>query len=79
MNLYSQRRIYLTYAWLLVLGRIAFVRLLLTPGFSAAQLLGDLFVNLAPVAHRENTDDSMFVVDGINDAETSHRVFPQPF
>ena len=47
--------------------------------FRAPDLLGDLFVDLAPVAHGEDADDSTLVVDGINNAETPYRVFPQPF
>lgn len=47
--------------------------------FRAPDLLGDLFVNLAPVAHGEDADDSTLVVDGINDTEASYRVFSQSF
>jgi hypothetical protein len=47
--------------------------------FRAPDLLGDLFVDLASVAHGEDADGSTSVVDGINDTKASYRVFPQPF
>lgn len=47
--------------------------------FRAPDLLGDLFVDLAPMAHGEDADDSTLVVDGINDTKASYRVFSQSF